>query len=343
MEFTAAQIAKILNAEIQGDPEIKVDRLSKIEEGEPGSLSFLANPKYTPCVYTTLASVIIVNKDFETEKEIKPTLLRVDNAYAAFSTLLEFYNKETKTRKGISSMAFIHESVILGEDVYVGEFVSLGENVTVGKGVKIYPNTTIGDNVVLADGVIIYSGVNIYRDCLIGPNCIIHSGAVIGSDGFGFVPGDEFYTKIPQTGNVILEENVEIGANTTIDRATLGSTILRKGVKLDNLIQIGHNCEIGENTVIASQAGVSGSTKIGRNCMIGGQVGFVGHITIADNTKFAGQTGVEYSIKKEGAVMMGSPALEIGHYQRSFIHFKNFQQIVRRLDEVERILAEKLK
>ncbi|NNK11445.1 MAG: UDP-3-O-(3-hydroxymyristoyl)glucosamine N-acyltransferase, partial [Flavobacteriaceae bacterium] len=270
MKFTASQIAGILEGEVHGNPEISVHKLAKIEEGVEGSLTFLANPKYTHYIYSTEASITIVNKDFKPEQELRTTLIKVDNAYESFSKLLEFYNDVKHNKVGIEEPVFLSESASYGAEFYLGAFSYLGNNVKIGDNVKIFPNVYIGDNVTIGDNVMIYSGAKIYSESIVGNGCVIHSAVIIGADGFGFTPNTNGeYSKIPQTGNVILEENVEIGAGTTIDRATLGSTILRKGVKLDNQIQIAHNVEIGEHTVIAAQTGVAGSTKIGKNCLIG--------------------------------------------------------------------------
>jgi len=305
MVFTASQIAGILEGEVDGNPEIAVHKLAKIEEGEKGSLTFLSNPKYTPYIYTTKASITIVNKDFTPEQNLATTLIKVEDAYASFSKLLEYYDQVKNTKTGIENPVFLSESASYGEGLYLGAFSYIGENVVLGKNVKIYPNAYIGDNARLGDNVIIFSGVKIYSETIIGNNCVIQSGAIIGSDGFGFAPNkDGSYNKVPQTGNVILEDNVDIGAGTTIDRATIGSTILRQGVKLDNQIQIAHNVEIGAHTVIAAQTGVAGSTKIGKRCMIGGQVGIVGHITIGDNVRIQTQSGIGRNIK-DNEVLQG--------------------------------------
>ena len=339
MEFTAAQIAGFLKGSVDGDPEVRVSSLSKIEEGRPGSMTFLANPKYSPYIYTTGASVIVVNADFVPSKPVDGTLIRVADAYSAFTTLLEMFSQTKSVSTGISDQAFLAQSAKLGVNVSVGAFAFIGRNALIGNDVMIYPQVFIGDNVTIGDESIIYPGVRIYQDCVIGKKCILHSGAVVGSDGFGFAPqAGNRYQKIPQLGNVILEDNVEIGSNTTIDRATLGSTILRNGVKLDNLIQVAHNVEIGENTVIAAQTGISGSTRIGRNCMIGGQVGIVGHITIADNVKIGAGSGIEASITMEGALMLGAPAIEVSKARRNFIHWRNLDDIVRKVYAMEKIL-----
>ena len=337
MEFTAEQIAGMLNGTIEGNPKVIVDKLSKIEEGASKSLSFLANPKYTHYIYQTKASIVIVNKNFTAEKKIKATLIRVEDAYTAFAKLLETYNQIKLNKVGFSPKASIAESTKYGDNCYIGDFASISDNVIIGNNVKIYPHTYIGDNVKIGDNTTIFPGVKIYSDNIIGKDCTLHAGAVIGSDGFGFAPSSENnYNKIAQIGNVIIEDKVEIGSNTTIDRATLGSTIIRKGVKLDNLIQIAHNVEIGENTVIASQTGISGSTKIGKNCMIGGQVGIIGHLYIADGVKIAAQSGIGGNIKKEGAIVQGSPSFDISTYRKSYVHFRNLPHIVNRINDLEK-------
>jgi UDP-3-O-[3-hydroxymyristoyl] glucosamine N-acyltransferase len=339
MEFTAKQIAEVLHGVVEGNPEEKVSNLSKIEEGKPGTLSFLANPAYEKYIYDTDASIVIVNKDFKPEKEVKSTLIRVDDAYAAFAALLEFYQQNKPKKSGISPKSHVSETAVIGKNVYLGEFSVIGEYTKVGDDCRIYPNVTIGDNVTIGEGTTIYPGVKIYDDCVIGKNCTLHAGVVIGSDGFGFAPQTEGYKKVPQIGNVVIEDNVEIGSNTVIDRATLGSTIIRKGVKLDNLIQIAHNVVIGENTVIAAQSGISGSTKLGKNCMLGGQTGLIGHLTIGDNVKIAAQSGVTKDIK-DGMVVEGAPAFNFSDYQRSYVHFRRFDKIVKRINELERKLKD---
>ncbi|MCF8301694.1 MAG: UDP-3-O-(3-hydroxymyristoyl)glucosamine N-acyltransferase [Bacteroidales bacterium] len=341
MEFTAKEIANIINGEIKGDPEVKVHKLSKIENGSPGSLTFLANPKYTNYIYHTSASVIIINKDFVPEQAIKSTLIKVDDAYSAFAQLLEVYNKIKLDKSGISGKAHIHKSAEIGKNVYIGAFAFIGENAKIADNAKIYPHCYVGDNVTIGVNTILFAGVKIYSDNTIGKNCTLHGGVVIGSDGFGFAPQqDNNYQKVAQIGNVVIEDDVEIGSNTTIDRATLGSTIIRKGVKLDNLIQIAHNVEIGENTVIAAQVGIAGSTRIGKNCMIGGQVGIVGHITIADNVQIAAQSGITTNINQEGIALLGSPAFEVSKYRKSYIHFRNLPDIEKKIRELEKQLNE---
>jgi UDP-3-O-[3-hydroxymyristoyl] glucosamine N-acyltransferase len=338
IKFTARQIAEVIQGQVEGDPEVMISKLSKIEEGEPGTLSFLSNPKYTQYIYSTEASIVIVNKTFVPEQPLKCTLIRVEDAYSAFAKLLEVYNQIKSDLKGTSSLAHISESATVGENAYIGEFTFIGANVKIGRNVKIYPQVFIGDNVEIGDGTRIYAHVTIYSDNLIGRNCTIHSGVVIGGDGFGFAPQDDKnYKKVAQIGNVIIEDDVEIGSNTTIDRATLGSTILRRGVKLDNLIQIAHNVEIGENTVIAAQTGISGSTKIGRNCMIAGQVGFSGHLNIGNEVKIGAQSGISLNFK-DGTTVLGSPAFEIGRYRKAYVMFRNLPDIVHRLDELEKLV-----
>ena len=316
MEFTAQQIAEFLKGDIVGDKTAKVYTISKIEEGIPGSLSFLANPKYTKYIYETEASVVLVNKSFSPEKEVKAVLIKVDDAYKAFASLLELYQQYKNNKTGISPSSFIEEDAKIGENNYIGPGAYIGNNSKTGKNCKIYSNVFIGDNVTIGDDTVIYSNVSVYSDCKIGKACTIHAGTVIGSDGFGFAPqNNEAFKKVPQIGNVIIEDNVEIGSNTSIDRATIGSTIIRKGVKLDNLVQVAHNVEIGENTVIAAQTGISGSTKIGKNCMIGGQVGFAGHLVIADNVKIGAQSGVHKNLP-EGSVVQGSPVVGYREWYR---------------------------
>lgn len=338
MKFTAKQIADILEGEIEGNPEAEVSKLSKIEEGTEGSLTFLSNPKYNPYIYSTEATVAIVNKSFVPEKEIKVTLIKVENAYKSFSRLLEFYNEVKNNKTGRENPNFIAESAVIGDNEYVGAYAYIGENVVIGNNVKIYPSSYIGDNVVIGDNTVIFAGVKIYSETVIGKNCKIHSGVVVGSDGFGFAPDENGeYKAVPQIGNVIIEDNVDIGASSTIDRATLGSTIIRKGVKLDNQIQIAHNVEIGKNTVIASQTGIAGSTKIGENCMIGGQVGIVGHITIGNNVKIQAQSGIGKSLK-DGEVVQGTPAFGYSDYSKSYVYFKNLPKLASTVNRIEKEL-----
>lgn len=337
MEFTAAIIAGFLKGEIAGDPEIKVNTIAKIEEGQPGALSFLANPKYEQYIYTTRSSVVLVNKSFVPSAPVAATMIKVENAYESFASLLTLVTQAKPKKKGIHPTAVIEPTAKIGTDVYIGPYACIGENCVLGDGSSVYAHTNIGDSTKVGKNCTIYSGVNIYHECVIGDNCIIHAGAVIGSDGFGFAPQDgSEYKKIPQIGNVVLEDNVEIGANVTIDRATMGSTILRKGVKLDNLIQIAHNVEIGENTVMAAQTGISGSTKIGSNCMLGGQVGIGGHIKIADGTKIGAQSGIISEVKEENKTIIGSPAIEIRQFFRSSVVFSKLPEIKKKVDLLEK-------
>ncbi|SHJ02409.1 UDP-3-O-[3-hydroxymyristoyl] glucosamine N-acyltransferase [Arenibacter nanhaiticus] len=336
MKFTASQIAGILEGEVVGDPEIAVYKLAKIEEGEKGALTFLANPKYTPYIYTTKASVTIVNKDFVPEHTLETTLIKVENAYQSFSKLLAYYNEVKNNKVGIESPVFKSDSASFGENLYLGAFAYVGNNVKIGNNVKVYPNVYIGDNVTIGDDVTVFAGAKIYSETIIGKNCIIHSGVVLGADGFGFAPDENGeYQRVPQIGNVVLEDDIDIGAGTTIDRATLGSTILRKGVKLDNQIMIAHNVEIGEHTVIAAQTGVAGSTKIGKHCMIGGQVGIVGHITIGDRVRIQAQSGIGRNVKDD-EVLQGSPAISYSDFNKSYVHFKNLPKVINRLEKIEK-------
>ncbi len=336
MEFTAKQIAGILNGQIEGDADVKITKLSKIEEGEPGSISFLANPAYTQYIYGTKASLVIVNKDFAPTAPVSATLIRVESAAAAFAKLLEMYNQVKLNKTGVSKHAYISESAKVGENLYAGEFAVVSDNARIGNNVKIYPQVYVGDNVVIGDNTTLFAGVKIYSDTQIGKDCIIHSGTVIGSDGFRFEPQNEGNKKVPQIGNVIIEDDVEIGANCAIDRATLGSTILRKGVKFDNLVHIAHNVEIGENSYLAACNVVAGSTKIGKNCMFSGQVGIVGHLNIADNTIITAQSGISKSITKAGEVYMGSPGFDANKYRKAYIHFRNLDALVQRVDKLEK-------
>lgn len=339
MKFTAEQIAKILDGEVVGNPNAEVWTLSKIEEGADGSIAFLANPKYESYIYTTKASITLCNHSFVPEHEITTTLIKVDDAYLSFTKLLTFYDQAKKASKvGIEQPAIVSESAKFGEHFYLGSFSYIGANVRIGDNVKIYPNSFIGDNVVLGNNVTVFAGAKVYSETQIGNDCVIHSGAIIGADGFGFAPNaDGTYTKIPQIGNVIIGDNVDIGAGTTIDRATMGSTIIRNGVKLDNQIQIAHNVEIGENTVIAAQTGVAGSTKIGKNCVIGGQVGFAGHLVIGNNVKIQAQSGIGKNIK-DNEVLQGSPAFGYTDYSKSYVHFRNLPKIVHEIDEIKKTI-----
>jgi UDP-3-O-[3-hydroxymyristoyl] glucosamine N-acyltransferase len=336
MKFTAEQIAGILEGEVVGNPNAEVSKLTKIEEGVEGALTFLSNPKYNNYIYTTKATITIVNDTFYPEGEITTTLIKVADAYLAFSKLLAFYAEAKGNKVGIEQPSVLSESVKYGDNFYLGSFAYIGSNVVIGNDVKIHPNCFIGDNVVIGNNVTIFAGAKVFSETEIGNNCAIHSGAVLGADGFGFAPNpDGTFSKIPQIGNLIIEDNVNIGSCTTIDRATMGSTIIRKGAKLDNQIQIGHNVEIGENTVIAALTGIAGSTKIGHNCMIGGQVGIAGHITIGNNVRIQGQSGVSRNIK-DGEVLQGTPSLDYKEYYKSYVHFKNLPTIVKEIEKLKK-------
>lgn len=340
MDFTAQQISQLINGEIEGNPQAIVRDVSKIEEGKPETLTFLANPKYASYIYTTEASVVIVNKTFAPEQPVKVTLIRVDDAYQALAKLLQMYQASLPRKTGIEQPSFINASAQMGDFAYVGAFSYIGENVKIGNNVQIYPQVYVGDNVEIKDNTIIYPGAKIYKGCKIGANCVIHSGAVIGSDGFGFAPdANGRFEKIPQIGIVIIEDDVEVGSNTTLDRGTMGATLIRKGVKLDNLIMIAHNVEVGENTVMAAQCGIAGSTKIGKNVMFGGQVGIAGHLKIADGVKAAAQTGVGGNIKEDGMVIMGSPAFQAMQYNKAYVVFRNLPDLKNRIEKLEKAIA----
>ena len=341
MQFTANELSVLLNGTVEGDPSVTVNQLGKIEEATAGSLSFLANPKYEQYLYTTNASIVIVNKEQALSAPVKATLVRVDNAYSGITILLEKYNNLQLDKRGIEQPSYIHPSASIGKDPYIGAFAYIGQNAKLGDNCKIYPGCYIADDVVIGNNVTFFPGVKVYFDCRIGNNVIIHAGSVIGSDGFGFAPSpDGTYTKISQIGNVILEDDVEVGANTTIDRGTMGSTLIRKGVKLDNLIQVGHNVEIGANTVIAAQTGISGSTKIGENCIIGGQAGFVGHISIANGSQFQAKSSVSKSIKEEGNKWAGTYALPYKNELRSQVVFQRLPDLEKKVLALEKIIME---
>ncbi|RYY40225.1 MAG: UDP-3-O-(3-hydroxymyristoyl)glucosamine N-acyltransferase [Chitinophagaceae bacterium] len=342
MQFTAAQIAQLLNGKIEGNADAAVSSFGKIEEAVDGQLTFLANPKYEEFLYSTGASIAIINEGYDLRQAVKPTLIRVADAYSAFAQLLSKYQEmATQQMKGIQQPSFIAESARIGQDVFVGAFSYIGENVKLGNNTKVFPGTFIGDNVTIGDNCILHPGVKIYHDCVLGQGVTIHAGTIIGGDGFGFAPqADGSFKKVPQIGNVIVEDNVEIGANTTIDRATMGSTIIRAGAKLDNLIQIAHNVEIGHSTVIAAQAGVSGSTKIGANVMIGGQAGLVGHIQIADGSRINAQSGVSKTLKEPFSSVTGSPAADYTSALRSQAVFRNLPELEKRIYELEKIVKQ---
>jgi UDP-3-O-[3-hydroxymyristoyl] glucosamine N-acyltransferase len=337
MEFSIQQIAELLGGEVKGDGTRKVNKLSKIQEGTEGSISFLANPKYENFIYSTNSTAVIVNKTFTPRQAISASLILVDDPYTSFTSLLEqYYSIVNFSKSGIEEPSFIGTNSAAGENIYRGAFSYIGNNCSIGKNVKIYPHAYIGDNVVIGDSTILYSGVKIYANCKIGNNCTLHSGVVIGSDGFGFAPQkDGSYKTIPQVGNVVIEDNVDIGANTVIDCATMGSTVIHSGVKLDNLIQIAHNVEIGKNTVIAAQTGVSGSTVVGENCIIAGQVGIVGHINIASRTTIGAQAGIGKTLEEEGLVLLGSPGFERKQYLKSYAVFKNLPELHQRIKNLE--------
>lgn len=348
MKFTATQISALINGKIEGNADVTVSSFGKLEGAEPGQLAFLANPKYEEFLYSTKASVIIINDTQLVEKKVNATLIRVPDAYSAFATILSEHEKVvTANLTGIQQPVYITPSAIMGENIFIGAFTYIGDNVKIGKNVKLFPQVYIGDNATIDDDSILFPGVKIHHDCMIGKNVTIHAGAVIGGDGFGFAPQlNGSFKKVPQIGNVVVEDNVEIGANTTIDRATIGSTIIKPGAKLDNLIQIAHNVEVGNNTVIAAQSGISGSTKIGKNVMIGGQAGFAGHLQIADGTKINAQSGVGKSIKTPNTAVTGSPAFDYAHALRSQILNRNLPELEKRIKEleqmVERLINEKV-
>lgn len=336
ISFTAEQIASVLNGTIEGDPSVAVNNFSRIEEGKPGTLTFLANPKYTNYIYSTEASIVLVNSDFKAEHPIKATLIRCFNAYAALAILLDMVEKTKPQKNGIEPMSYISPKATLADNVYVGAFAYIADYTKIGNNTKIYPQVYIGENVSIGENTIIYPGAKIYQGCVIGDNCIIQAGVVIGSDGFGFAPQEDgTYKKIPQMGVVIIEDNVEIGANTTIDRAVMDATIIRKGVKLDNLIQIAHNVEVGENTVMAAQVGVSGSTKIGKHCMFGGQVGLGGHITIGDNANIGAQSGIISNIEPNSKII-GAPAIPVKDFFRSSVIFSKLPDMYRQLAQLQK-------
>lgn len=345
MQFTAKNIADIIEGKIEGDPDIVVTSFGKLEEAVSGQLSFLANPKYEDFLYSTKASVIIINESLEVEGNLEATLIRVPDAYSSFAILLTEYEKMARANlTGIQQPVYIDPTAKMGENIFLGAFSYLGENVVLGNNVKIYPQVYLGNNVSIDDNSVLYPGVVIHHDCVIGKNVSIHAGSVLGGDGFGFAPQkDGSFKKVPQIGNVLVEDNVEIGANTTIDRATIGSTIIKAGAKLDNLIQVAHNVEVGYNTVIAAQSGISGSTKIGKNVMIGGQAGLVGHIQIADGSKINAQSGVGKSIKTPNTAVTGSPAFEYGHALRSQILSRNLPEMEKRVKELEQLVQKLLK
>lgn len=348
MEFTAEMIAGLIQGVIVGDPQAKVNNFAKIEEGTPGCISFLANDKYEHYIYETASSVVLVNKDFEPKQEIKTTLIKVDDAREAVGKLLAIYESMKPKLKGIDSLAFIDPSAKIGKDCYVGPFVAIGPNAVIGDGCVLHPHVAVGANARVGDNTTIYSNAVIYHDCKVGSRCVLHAGCVIGADGFGFAPTPDGYEKIPQIGIAIIEDDVEIGANTCVDRAVMGATIVHKGVKLDNLIQIAHNDEIGSHTVMSAQVGIAGSTKVGEWCMFGGQVGIAGHATIANKTMAGAQAGIPNSVKKEGTAIQGSPAIDAKNFWKSSAIFKNlpdmwadFNNMKKEIKELKEQLAQK--
>ncbi|OAV72407.1 UDP-3-O-acylglucosamine N-acyltransferase [Bacteroidales bacterium Barb6] len=336
MEFSARQIADFLKGTVCGNPEITVNTFSKIEEGKPDSITFLANPKYEHYIYDTEADIVLVNADFVPAKPVKATLIKVDNAYAALAMLMTMVEQAKPCKTGIDPMTFIAASAQTGDNLYIGTYSYVGENTRIGSNCKIYPHAYIGDNVTVGDNTVVYPHVTVYSNCRIGERCVIHAGAVIGSDGFGFAPEGDIYSKIPQIGNVVIEDDVEIGANTAIDRAVMGSTVIHKGVKLDNLIQIGHNVEVGEHTVMAAQGGIAGSVKVGRHCQFGGQAGLAGHIYIGNNVSVGAQAGLMSDVKEDNATLLGSPAFNARGYMRSAAVFNRLPDMYRTLGELQR-------
>ena len=339
MEFSAKQIAAFIQGEIIGDENATVHTFAKIEEGMPGAISFLSNPKYMPYVYETQSSIVLVNKDFVPEHEIRATLIKVDNAYESLAKLLNLYEMSKPKKQGIDSLAYIAPSAKIGENVYIGAFAYIGENAVIGDNTQIYPHTFVGDGVKIGNGCLLYSNVNVYHDCRIGNECILHSGAVIGADGFGFAPTPNGYDKIPQIGIVILEDKVDIGANTCVDRATMGATIIHSGAKIDNLVQIAHNDEIGSHTVMAAQVGIAGSAKIGEWCMFGGQVGIAGHITIGDRVNLGAQSGIPSSIKAD-SVLIGTPPMEPKAYFKAAVVTKNLPDMQKEIRNLRKEVEE---
>lgn len=337
MEITARELAKLVQGTVDGNPDVVINNFAKIEEAQNGCITFLANPLYTHYIYTTKASAVLVKNDFIPEHDITATLIRVEDPYATLAMLLNYITSQKVRKTGVEQPSYVSEGVSLPNDIYLGAFAYIGKNVKIGKNVCIYPQAYIGDDVSIDDNTIIYPGVKIYHSCRIGKNCIIHAGAVIGADGFGFAPENGEYMKISQIGNVVIGDNVEIGANTTVDRATMGSTVIHKGVKLDNLIQIGHNVEIGEHTVMAAQVGVAGSTKIGSHNQIGGQVGFAGHIKVGDNNKFGAQSGVPKGVG-DGKMLIGSPAINATDFAKQVVYIKKLPSLFKDVENLKQLL-----
>ena len=336
MEFTAQQIAQFVGGHIEGNPDATVSTFAKIEEGRQGAISFLSNPKYTHYIYDTQSTIVLIDEGVKLEHPVSATLIRVENAYESVARLLQMYEAAKPRKTGISAKADIAETATIGEDTYIGAFAVIGEGAVIGNRVQIYPNTVIGDGAVVGGDTTIHPNVTIYHHCHVGQRCIIHSGAVIGADGFGFAPAENGYDKIPQIGNVVIEDDVEVGANTCIDRSTMGATVVRRGVKLDNLIQVAHNVEIGENTVMAAQVGVAGSTKVGQWCMFGGQAGMAGHITIADKTHVGAQAGITNSIRKSGETIIGSPAWDAKGFMKSAAIFRRLPDMYQQINDIKK-------
>ena len=339
MEFSAKQIAEFIQGTIVGDENATVHTFAKIEEGMPGAISFLSNPKYTHYIYDTQSSIVLVNKDFEPEKEIKATLIKVDNAYESLAKLLNLYEMSKPKKTGVDPLAYIAPTAKIGKDVYIAPFACVGDNAEIGDNTSLHPHATVGSGAKIGNNCILYPHATVYHDCRVGNNCTLHAGSVVGADGFGFAPSPEGYEKIPQIGITILEDNVEIGANTCIDRATMGATVIRKGVKLDNLIQIAHNVEVGSHTVMASQVGVAGSTKIGEWCMFGGQVGVAGHITVGNRVNMGAQSGVNGSVK-DGKALIGTPPIEFKNYFKSSAVFKKLPDMYLELASLKKEIEE---
>ncbi|MBQ7179896.1 MAG: UDP-3-O-(3-hydroxymyristoyl)glucosamine N-acyltransferase [Bacteroidaceae bacterium] len=340
MEFTAEMIAGMVQGTVEGNPKAIVNDFAKIEEGRPGCISFLANPKYAHYLYETKSSVVLVNRDFQLEGKTEATLIRVDNAYETIAKLLAIYDSMKPKRSGIDPLAYVAPTAKIGKDVFLAPFSAVGDNAVIGDGAQLHPHATVGANAVIGENTIMYSNAVVYHDCKVGKRCILHAGSVIGADGFGFAPTEEGYEKIPQIGIVTIEDDVEIGANTCVDRSTMGSTIVRRGVKLDNLVQIAHNCEVGQHTVMSAQVGVAGSTRIGEWCMFGGQVGIAGHATIANRTMAGAQAGIPNSIKKEGQAVQGTPAIDGKIFWRSSAVFKNLPEVWTTVNRLTKQVAE---
>ena len=336
MEFTAKQIAEFVQGRVEGNENATVKTFAKIEEGVPGAISFLSNPKYTHYLYETQSSIVLINEDVELEKPVSTTLIRVKNAYECVAKLLQLYESMKPKKSGIDSLASISPKATIGENVYIGAFAVIGDGAVIGNGTQIYPHTVIGDGVTIGENGLVYPNVTIYQGCKIGNNVTIHAGSVIGADGFGFAPNTEGYNKIPQIGIVIIEDDVEIGANTCVDRATMGQTVIHKGVKLDNLIQVAHNCEIGENTVMSAQVGLAGSTKVGSWCMVGGQAGFSGHIHVADKTYVGAQCGVISNTKGDGQQLIGSPAMDTKVFFKAKALYAKLPEMYRQIAQLQR-------